>query len=86
MWNHYLEAHGSSTTPNLVDTDRDFSFRMIKYFRDSMSRQLTEASRIQSGLSKGKFLNKEDKWVPIISLNRNNEFIKARKRFDLDQD
>ena len=86
MWDHYSETHGGSTTPTLVDPKAHFSFRMISCFRDPMSRQLSEASRIQSGLNRGKFLNKEDKWEPIISLNRKNEFFRARKRFDHNQD
>ena len=78
MWDHLLEAHGPNPNINPV---QDFSFNLFQTFKDPMSRQLSEAVRIQVALNQGKHQGKDGSSKPIVSLNRKNEFFCQRKRF-----
>ena len=50
MWDHIQMAHPWSLNGNAKD---DFSFEVIKSFKDPMSRQITEAATIQMALGRG---------------------------------
>ena len=81
MWDHLLEAHGPQ--PN-INPGQDFSFNLFQTFKDPMSRQLSEAVRIQVALNQGTHQGKDGSSNPIISLNRKNEFFCQRMRFTED--
>ena len=51
MWDHTVEAHGGQVSENHRD---DYKFRIVGVFRDSLSRQIDEALRIESVEKRGK--------------------------------
>ena len=76
MWDHHCQAHGGGP---MVSTD-DYTFQVAKKFRDSMTRQQEEASRIQVALQSNIDVNHKGSRIPITSLNRKSEFFAPRKR------
>ena len=74
MWDHTLEMHGGEISENLRD---DYKFRILGVFRDSLSRQLDEALRIESVEQRGERIG--DKGVgKVESLNRKEEHYQPR--------
>ena len=76
MWDHHCQAHGGGP---VISTD-DYTFQVAKKFRDSMTRQQEEASRIQVALQSNLDVNHRGSKIPIKSLNRKSEFFAPRKR------
>ena len=74
MWDHTVEVHGGEISENPRD---DYKFRIVGVFRDSLSRQLDEALRIESVEQRGKRIG--DKSVEkVVSLNRKEEHYQLR--------
>ena len=78
MWDHIQMTHPSSLNGNAKD---DFSWEVLSSFKDHMTRQITEAVLIQTALGKGTLLKGRESKIPILSLNRKNEYFLQRKRF-----
>ena len=78
MWDHIQMTHPSSLNGNVTD---EFSWEVISTFKDPMTRQITEAVVIQTALGKGTLLKGRESEIPIVSLNRKNEYFLQRKRF-----
>ena len=79
IWDHNRDRHG--------DRDlkvEDFQFEILNSFTDPMTRQVEEAVRIQRALASGLHIDKTGKSHKIQSLNRKNEYFKARKIFNYD--
>ena len=78
MWDHHIQEHGLTQT---VSND-NFQFHIVKTFRDPMTRQIKEASRIQLALNRNFHEDPKGANIPIVSFNRKSEYFAARKRFD----
>ena len=74
MWDHTVEVHGGQISDNHRD---DYRFRIVGVFRDSLSRQLDEAVRIESVEQRGRRVG-DKKAEKIVSLNRKEEHYQPR--------
>ena len=78
MMDHVWETH-----PDLdreVDPITDFGFSVLSTHRDPLSRQTTEAVRIQEALEYGSHTGPKGS-IPVSSLNRKGEYFSARERW-----
>ena len=74
MWDHTVEVHGGQISDNHRD---DYRFRIVGVFRDSLSRQLDEAVRIESVEQRGRRVG-DNKAEKVVSLNRKEEHYQPR--------
>ena len=74
MWDHTVEVHGGQISDNHRD---DYRFRIVGVFRDSLSRQLDEAVRIESVEQRGRRVG-DKKAEKVVSLNRKEEHYQPR--------
>ena len=74
MWDHTVEAHGGQVSENHRD---DYKFRIVGVFRDSLSRQIDEALRIESVEKRGKRIGDKSA-EKVVSLNRKEEHYQPR--------
>ena len=80
MWDHYVEHHKDDNNVETPGMD-DYQLNIISRHKDPMIRQQTEATRIQIALNKQNHIDKDGTKIPIVSLNRKNEFFAPQKRF-----
>ena len=78
MWDHHHTHHGGGQQVQ----NEDYEFQLLKQFRDPMTRQQEEATRIQIGLERGIHIDHRGIGNRIISLNRKTEYFAPRKRFN----
>ena len=78
MWDHHVSQHG----PHIPIDPQDYSFKVLSTFKDPMTRQIQEASRIQLALEGGLHIDSKGSKIPVVSLNRKNEYFQHRKRKD----
>ena len=76
MWDHHEASHG----PNVPIDPHNYSFNILSTFKDAMTRQIQEASRIQQALERGTHIDPKGTKTSIVSLNRKNEFFQQRSR------
>ena len=82
MWDHHVAQHGAHIPPD----PKNFSFKVLETFKDPMTRQIKEASRIQMALEKGLHLDSKGDKISVVSLNRKNEYFQAKKRNNHESD
>ena len=70
MWDHIEDSHGGMIDG---DTKDAFRFEIVSSFRDPLERQIAEATRINQALNRCSIIDKKDRTVPVISLNRRHE-------------
>ena len=59
----------------------DYKFNVVEKYKDSLSRQIAEAVRIERGLDLGIRDKPNGKSVEIVSLNRKSEHFSPRERW-----
>ena len=69
-----MEMHGGQISENHRD---DYKFRIVGVFRDSLSRQLDEALRIESIEQRGRRIG-DKSGEKVASLNRKEEHYQPR--------
>ena len=75
MWDHHCTYHGGGP-----EVDRgDYRFDIIDHCRDPMTRQHTEATRIQMELE-GKHTDRHGNYRTVISINRKHEYFAPNRR------
>ena len=79
----WMADHLSELHPKLLSEDgRDvFEFRVLSSHRDPLSRQTTEAVRIQQAIEEGKLYLGNYKKLEIWTLNRKGEYFAPRERW-----
>ena len=77
MMDHSRTFHGGHQ-----DFKKDFLIKVISTHRDPLTRQTTEAVRIQMALGSGIHTNTKWKETPITSLNRKGEFFAPVERWE----
>ena len=83
MWDHQVAAHGGD--PH-VSPEQDYKFSLASTHRDPLSRQLTEACRIQRALGAGVQVDNKGVDRQVVSLNRKYEYFAPRQRVVRDRD
>ena len=77
MWEHSLEEHGGSQ-----NLETDYNFQVLCSYRDPLTRQVAEATRIQKALRTQTHIQPDGKPVNIISLNRKGEYFAPLERWN----
>ena len=77
MWDHIEDAHNG-----LIDTKDAFRFEIVSSFRDPLERQIAEATRINQALNRCSIIDKKDRTVPVVSLNRRHEHFSPVERWE----
>ena len=77
MMDHARTFHGGHQ-----DFKKDFHIKVISSHRDPLTRQTTEAVRIQMALGSGIHTNTKWKETPITSLHRKGEFFAPVERWE----
>ena len=78
MWDHIKNEHGEVPDINIHD---DFHFKILQRHKDPLTRQLSEAIRIEEALFNKTHHDEKGNKIKIKCLNRKEEHFKARKRF-----
>ena len=81
IWDHVVAKHGGDQA---LDPEKDIKFSVLSSFKDALTRQVTEAVKIQRALDKGTFLAGGGEIVQISSMNRKYEHfapIQRRQEF-----
>ena len=78
MWDHIKNEHGEVPDINIHN---DFHFKILQRHKDPLTRQLSEAIRIEEALFNKIHHDEKGNKIKIKSLNRKEEHFKARKRF-----
>ena len=79
MWDHSHGIHGGP-----MDLENDYEFQVLSSHRDPLTRQTTEAIRIQKALQQGIHISRNGEPVQIISLNRKGEHFAPMERWNND--
>ena len=80
MWDHFHGIHGGP-----MDLENDYAFQVLSSHRDPLTRQTTEAIRIQKALQQGIHISRNGEPVQIISLNRKGEHFAPMERWNYDK-
>ena len=78
MWDHSTGTHGGPSS----NLEEDYHFTLINTFRDPMTRQISEAVRINRALEAKLHTTARHKDVPIKSLNRKGECFAPMERWE----
>ena len=81
MWDHAKEKHGGPSSK----LEEDYQFTVLSSHRDPMTRQISEAVRINRALEARIHTTARDKEVPINSLNRKGECFAPMERWEEQQ-
>ena len=79
MWDHMKSEHNE--VPN-INCQEDFHFTIIQRHSDPLTRQLSEAIRIEEAIYNKQHHDKKGNKIKIHCINRKEEHFKARKRFN----
>ena len=63
-----------------VDPEEVFNFKVIASFKDPLTRQVTEAIKIQRAQDRNTFLTQGGEEVQVVSLNRKYENFAPQQR------
>ena len=77
MWDHIRAAHSGDQD---VNPEKDFNFKVLGAFKDPMTRQITEAVKIQRVLNHNTFQAPGGEEVQVLSLNRKYEHFAPQQR------
>ena len=78
MWDHIKNEHDEAPDINIHE---DFHFKILQRYSDPLTRQLSEAIRIEEALFNKTHHDAKGKKIKIQCINRKEEHFKARKRF-----
>ena len=79
MWDHMKSEH--KEVPN-IDIQEDFHFTILQRYSDPLTRQLSEAIRIEEAIYNKQHHDTKGNKIKIHCINRKEEHFKARKRFN----
>ena len=79
MWDHMKSEHNE--IPNINSQD-DFHFKILQRHSDPLTRQLSEAIRIEEAILNKYHHETKGNEIKIQCINRKEEHFKARKRFN----
>ena len=77
MWDHRITKHEGDTN---YDPENDFKFEVFTGYKDSMTRQITEAVMINNTIQNNVQMDNEYKEIKVKSLNRKFECFAPRER------
>ena len=77
IWDHVQAAHSGDLEFN---PEKDFKFKVLGAYRDPMSRQITEAVKIQRAQDRHTFQAQGGEEIQVISLNRKYEHFAPQQR------
>ena len=79
MWDHMKNEHKEVLE---IDSQEDFHFTKLQRHSDPLTRQLSEAIRIEEAIYNKQHHDTKGNKIKINCINRKEEHFKARKRYN----